>query len=437
MNESALREKILELTDRYAEVVHLPKPFVKGKSAVPVAGRFYDGEEIKNLVDSALDFWLTAGRFNDAFEKRLGDYLDVKHVLTTNSGSSANLLAVATLTSHILEDRALKKGDEVITVAATFPTTVNPLLIYGLIPVFVDVDIPTYNINVKLIERAVSEKTRAIVLAHTLGNPFNLDMVMKVAKKYNLWVIEDTCDALGSTYKGKLVGTFGSIGALSFYPAHHITTGEGGAVFTSDSALKKIIESIRDWGRDCYCSPGKDNTCGRRFSWNFGTLPYGYDHKYVYSHIGYNLKITEMQAAIGLAQMGKIKSFVERRRENFKSLKQGLSRFEEFFMLPEATPHSDPAWFGFPITIREDTPFRREELLEFLNTHRIGTRLLFAGNIVRQPYFKNIKHRVSGDLKNTDIVMNRTFWLGVYPGITGEMINYVIETIEHFIKNKM
>ncbi|MBE0447661.1 MAG: lipopolysaccharide biosynthesis protein RfbH [Actinobacteria bacterium] len=434
MPESELRQQILELVGQYAELAHAPKPFIPGKSAVPVSGRVYGKEEMKSLVDAALDFWLTTGRFNDAFEKRLEAYLGVKHVLTTNSGSSANLLAVAALTSPQLGDRALKPGDEVITVAASFPTTVNPLLQYGLIPVFVDVDIPTYNIDPALIEAAISEKTRAIIAAHTLGDPFDLKEIMRIANKCNLWVIEDCCDALGSTYNGQLVGIFGDIGTLSFYPAHHITMGEGGAVFTNDSKLKRILQSLRDWGRDCFCDPGRDDSCGKRFEWQLGTLPKGYDHKYIYSHVGYNLKITDMQAAIGLAQMDRLPIFVEARKKNFHYLKGELSDLGEILALPEATPNSDPSWFGFPITLREDAPFAREDLLRYLNNRNIGTRLLFAGNITRQPYFIDQKYKVSGDLKNTDIVMNRTFWVGVYPGLTEEMLDYMVRCMREFVK---
>lgn len=434
MTEAALKQQILDLVCQYAELVHAPQPFIAGTTAIPVSGKVYGAEEIKNLVDTSLDFWLTTGRFNDAFEKRLEKFLGVKHVLTTNSGSSANLLAVAALTSPQLGDRALKPGDEVITVATCFPTTVNPLLQYGLIPVFVDVDIPTYNINPALIEEAVSEKTRAIILAHTLGNPFNLGEVMRVANKYNLWVIEDCCDALGSTYNGRLVGSFGDLGTLSFYPAHHITMGEGGAVFTNENKLRQIIKSFRDWGRDCWCDPGKDNTCGKRFCRQSGTMPMGYDHKYIYSHTGYNLKITDMQAAVGLAQVDRLLAFIEQRKLNFRRLKERLSNLEEFFILPEATPGSDPSWFGFPVMLRKDTPFLREDLLRYLEERHIGTRLLFAGDITRQPYFKEQKYRVSGNLKNTDTVMHRAFWVGVYPRLTEEMLNYVAGCIKEFVE---
>jgi CDP-6-deoxy-D-xylo-4-hexulose-3-dehydrase len=429
MLDLARRQQILDLVGRYAELVHGPKPFRAGESPVPPSGKVLGAEEMRSLVDACLDFWLTTGRFNDAFEQRLAEFLGVTHVLTANSGSSANLLAVAALTSPRLGERALTPGDEVITVAAAFPTTVNPLLQYGLVPVFVDVDLPTYNITPSLIEPAMSERTRAIMLAHTLGNPFDVTEVMRVAKKYDLWVIEDCCDALGSRYGGQLVGTFGDIGTLSFYPAHHITMGEGGAVFTSNHQLQRALESFRDWGRDCYCDPGTDDTCGKRFGWQLGELPAGYDHKYIYSHVGYNLKITDMQAAVGLAQLGRLASFIEARKRNFAYLKRYLAPLEEVLILPEATPGSDPAWFGFPVTLRPETTVDRVAVLRHLAARRIGTRLLFGGNLTRQPYFRTQRYRVSGDLTNTDGVMNRTFWLGVYPGLTEEMLRYVVDSL--------
>lgn len=431
-----LRHQILEMVARYAVLKFRKVHFEKGVSPIPPSGKVLGAKELQYMVDACLDGWLTTGRFNEAFEKRLADFLGVKHVLTVNSGSSANLLAFATLTSPKLGDRALRPGDEVITVAAGFPTTVNPILLYGCIPVFVDVDIPTYNIDVDRIEEAISEKTRAIVLAHTLGNPFDVAKVKEIAEKYDLWLIEDCCDALGSTYDGKLVGTFGDIGTLSFYPAHHITMGEGGAVFTNNGRLKLILESIRDWGRDCFCDPGKDNTCGKRFAWKLGDLPEGYDHKYIYSHLGYNLKITDMQAACGLAQLERLEEFIQTRKENFNYLKSALKPLEEFFILPEATRNSDPAWFGFPITIREEAPFSRLELLRFLDERKIGTRLLFAGNLIRQPYFQGRKYRVSGVLANTDRVMNQTFWLGVFPGLRKEMLDYVADSLAAFCRWK-
>lgn len=432
LSEPDLRRQILDLVAQYSKVSHMQAPFVPGQSVVPPSGKVFGAEEMMSLVDASLDFWLTTGRFNRAFEERLGKYLGAKHVLTVNSGSSADLVAFMTLTSPRLGERALKPGDEVISVAAGFPTTVNPILIAGLIPVFVDVDIPTYNIAPDLIEAAVTEKTRAIMIAHTLGNAFALDEVMRVARKYNLWVIEDCCDALGTTYDGKLVGTFGDIGTVSFYPAHHITMGEGGAVFTNDTSLKVIAESFRDWGRDCYCEPGKDNTCGKRFGWQLGDLPTGYDHKYTYSHLGYNLKITDMQAAVALAQMDRLDGFVAARKANFRYLKDKLASVEEFLILPEPTPKSDPSWFGFPITVRANAGVNRVDLLKYLDQYKIGTRLLFAGNLTRQPYFKGRNYRIHGVLTNTDIIMNQTFWIGVYPGLSTEMLDYVVDRIETF-----
>jgi len=431
--DSALRQVIANQTEQFSNAMNVVKPFSPGQSVIPPSGKVIGAPELKNMVEASLDGWLTTGRFNDAFEARLAQFLGVKHVLTTNSGSSANLLAFSTLTSPRLGDRAIKPGDEVISVAAGFPTTVNPIVQYGAVPVFVDVHIPTYNIDVTQLEAAISPKTKAIMLAHTLGNPYNLAEITRIAKKYNLWLIEDCCDALGSTFEGKLVGTFGDIGTLSFYPAHHITMGEGGAVFTNNSQLKLIIESFRDWGRDCYCGPGKDNTCGKRFGWQLGSLPMGYDHKYTYSHLGYNLKISDMQAACALAQMDRLSGFVEARKNNFAFLKERLSGCEEFLILPEATPGSDPSWFGFPITMRDDAGVSRVDLLKYLDQYKIGTRLLFAGNLTRQPYFEGRTYRVSGELKNTDKVMNDTFWIGVYPGLETEMLEYVADRIESFL----
>lgn len=427
-----LKKEIFERVEKFVELDHPVKPFVPGESPVPVSGRVYGANEVKTLVEASLEFWLTTGRFNAAFEKKLEDFLGARHVLTVNSGSSANLLSVATLTSHTLEDRALRAGDEVISVAASFPTTVNPLLLYGLIPVFVDIEIPTYNIVAGAVEAAITDKTKAIMLAHTLGNPFHLDEVVRLAKKYNLWLIEDCCDALGSTYGSQRVGTFGDIGTLSFYPAHHITMGEGGAVFTNNTHLKKIIESMRDWGRDCWCEPGKDNTCGKRFEWELGELPYGYDHKYIYSHAGFNLKITDMQAAVGLAQMDRLEKFIALRKRNFSLLKKHLQSVQEYLILPEATVQSDPSWFGFPITIREEAPFEMPKLIGYLNQKKIGTRQLFAGNLTAQPYFAKQKYRVSGGLEATDRVMSRTFWVGVYPGLTEEMVDYMGDVMVTF-----
>ncbi len=432
MDKAELKQQIFDLVEQYSALHFAEKPFQAGTSVIPPSGKVLGASELKNMVEASLDGWLTTGRFNEAFEQRLADFLGVKHVLTTNSGSSANLLAFSALTSPQLGERAIKPGDEIISVAAGFPTTVNPILQYGAVPVFVDVHIPTYNIDPALIEAAISDKTKAIMLAHTLGNPYNLAKIVHIAKKYNLWLIEDCCDALGSTYDEKLVGTFGDIGTLSFYPAHHITMGEGGAIFTNNNDLKRIIESFRDWGRDCYCQPGKDNTCGKRFGWQLGTLPFGYDHKYTYSHLGYNLKISDMQAACALAQMDRLPGFIEARKRNFTFLKDRLKSCEEFLILPEATPGSDPSWFGFPITIRDEAGITRVDLLKYLDQYKIGTRLLFSGNLTRQPYFQGRTYRVSGELINTDKVMNNTFWIGVYPGLHEGMLSFVVEKLEAF-----
>ena len=432
-DDGALRQLILELVGEYARRAHAPRPFVAGESAVPVSGKVYGATDMQMLVDSALDFWLTTGRFNDQFEARLAQRLGVRHVLTTNSGSSANLLALSSLTSHYLRGEALKPGDEVITVATGFPTTVNPSLQYGLVPVFVDVDIPTYNIKPEMIEAAVTDKTRAIMVAHTLGNPFDLGEVMRVAEKYDLWVVEDCCDALGATYNGQGVGTFGDIGTLSFYPAHHITMGEGGAVFTDKPRLKRVIESMRDWGRDCWCAPGQDNTCGKRFCRKLGDLPVGYDHKYTYSHVGYNLKITDMQAAVGVAQLDHLDNFVAARRRNFDLLTEAFREFEDVFILPEATPNSDPSWFGYPLTLRENVGFAREQLTQFFDANKIGTRLLFGGNLIRQPYMRGRNYRVFGDLTNADIVTERTFWVGLFPGLDDRHIGFVADKVREFL----
>jgi CDP-4-dehydro-6-deoxyglucose reductase, E1 len=437
MDEAGMRDLIVSLTGEYARRFHGPKTFIPGESPVPVSGKVYGATDMQNLVDSSLDFWLTTGRYNTAFEEKLAKRIGVAHALTTNSGSSANLLALSTLTSHYFRGEALKPGDEVITVATGFPTTVNPSLQYGLKPVFVDVDIPTYNIKPEMIEAAVSEKTRAIMVAHTLGNPFDLGEVMRVAEKHNLWVIEDCCDALGATYAGKPVGTFGHIGTLSFYPAHHITMGEGGAVFTDKPRLKRVIESMRDWGRDCWCAPGQDNTCGKRFGRKLGTLPHGYDHKYTYGHAGYNLKITDMQAAVGLAQLDHLDGFIAARRRNFDTLTALLKPLEDVFILPEATPNSEASWFGYPITIRPTSGVNREALVEFLNEKKIGTRLLFGGNLLHQPYMKRYEVRVVGDLTNADLVTTNTFWLGVYPGLTEDHLTYMVETIKGFLAGKV
>ena len=431
-NKDQLRTQIADLVQQYADLAYAPASFVAGKNVVPPSGKVIGAKELQLMVEASLDGWLTTGRFNDAFEKRLTEFLGVKHALTTNSGSSANLLAFTALTSHKLGERAIKPGDEVISVAAGFPTTVNPILQFGAVPVFVDVQLGTYNIDPAMIEAAITPKTKAIMLAHTLGNPYDLDVITALAKKHNLWLIEDCCDALGSTYKGKLAGTFGDIGTLSFYPAHHITMGEGGAVFTNNDQLKQIVESIRDWGRDCYCAPGKDNTCGKRFCQKLGDLPEGYDHKYTYSHLGYNLKISDMQAACALAQMDRVEEFIAARKANFSYLKAGLKNCEEFLLLPEATPHSDPSWFGFPITIKASAGINRVDLLQYLDQNKIGTRLLFAGNLTRQPYMKGRNFRIAGELTNTDTVMNDTFWIGVYPGLSREMLDFVIAKLETF-----
>lgn len=432
--ERVLRGLITKGIPELAAFKYRPQKFQPGHSVIPPSGKVLGENELTYMVEASLDGWLTTGRFNDAFEKGLAAFLGVKHVLTTNSGSSANLLALAALTSPKLGDKALKPGDEMITVAAGFPTTLNPALQYGLVPVFVDVNIPTYNVDPRQIEAAISDKTRVIMLAHTLGNPFDLDEVMRIARQYDLWVIEDCCDALGSTYttasgETKLVGSFGHIGTLSFYPAHHITMGEGGAVFTQNGVLKRIIESFRDWGRDCYCDPGKDNTCRKRFDYQLGDLPYGYDHKYTYSHLGYNLKISDMQAAVGLAQLERLPDFIRARQRNFQQLYQGLVGLGDFLILPEATPQTQPSWFGFPLTLKQP---KRREFIAFLDQRKIGTRLLFAGNLTRQPYFAGRPHRLAGELTVTDQVMNDTLWIGCYPGLNSEMIDYMIASITEF-----
>jgi len=407
--------------------------FTPGQTIIPPSGKVIGVEEQQLMVEASLDGWLTTGRFNAEFEKKLAAFIGIKHLITVNSGSSANLVAFNTLTSPKLGERAIKPGDEVIGVAAGFPTTVNPILQFGAVPVFVDVDSKTHNIDASKIEVAISPKTKAIMLAHSLGNPFNLDVVTELCEKYKLWLIEDCCDALGTTYRGQMVGTFGDIGTLSFYPAHHITMGEGGAVFTNSKKLKVIAESFRDWGRDCFCPPGKDNTCGIRFGFQRGELPKGYDHKYTYSHLGYNLKITDMQAACGVAQIDKAPQFIQARKNNFAFLKERLNTCEAYLQLPEATEHSEPSWFGFPITVKENCPVTRLELLTYLDQHKIGTRLLFAGNLTRQPYMIGANFRISGELTETDNVMNNTFWIGVQPALTIEMLEFVVTTIECFL----
>jgi CDP-6-deoxy-D-xylo-4-hexulose-3-dehydrase len=432
MTPDMIRQEISQLVERYAQTALAAKPFVGGETVIPPSGKVIGTRELQLMVEASLDGWLTTGRFNAEFEKKLAAFIGVNYLLTVNSGSSANLVAFSTLTSPKLGDRAIKKGDEVIGVAAGFPTTVNPIVQFGAIPVFVDVDMATHNINADLIEAAITPKTKAIMLAHTLGNPFNLGKVKELCEKYNLWLVEDCCDALGATYDGKMVGTFGDIATLSFYPAHHITMGEGGAVFTNNAQLRMIAESFRDWGRDCYCAPGCDDTCGNRFGQQFGSLPHGYDHKYVYAHLGYNLKITDMQAACGLAQLDRAAEFVEARKRNFNLLKDRLASLSDFLEITEPTPNSEPSWFGFPVTLKESSGVKRVDLLKFLDQHKIGTRLLFAGNLTRQPYFHGVEHRVVGDLTNTDRTMNQTFWLGVQPSLGQEHFDYVGEKLEEF-----
>jgi CDP-6-deoxy-D-xylo-4-hexulose-3-dehydrase len=429
----AIRREIAALVQQYSDIVHLSKPFVPGETVVPPSGKVIGAEELKYMVEASLDGWLTTGRFNAEFEKKLAAFIGIKHLITVNSGSSANLVAFSTLTSPKLGERAIKKGDEVIGVAAGFPTTVNPILQFGAVPVFVDVDRLTHNIDATKIEAAIGPKTKAIMLAHSLGNPFNLDVVTALCKKHKLWLVEDCCDALGTTYRGQMVGTFGDIATLSFYPAHHITMGEGGAVFTKHDELKTIAESFRDWGRDCYCQPGKDNTCGKRFCQKLGDLPYGYDHKYSYSHLGYNLKITDMQAACGLAQLEKAPQFIQARKDNFAFLRERLKDCEEFISLPQATEHSDPSWFGFPITLKKNCPVTRLDLLTYLDQNKIGSRLVFAGNLTRQPYMAEANYRISGDLTNTDNVMHNTFWIGVQPALTREMLEFAARKIESYL----
>ena len=426
-----LRERIRELLKEYFEQAFPAKAFTPGESPVPVSGKVFDSEELELLVESSLDFWLTTGRYAEQFEREFAKFVGVREAVLVNSGSSANLLAIAALTSPKLGDRRLRPGDEVITLAAGFPTTVNPIIQNRLVPVFVDVHIPTFNVDVSYLEAALSDRTRAVIFAHTLGNPFDLDAVTAFAKKHGLWLIEDCCDALGSTYRGQKVGTFGDLATVSFYPAHHITMGEGGCVLTNQPLVRTLVESFRDWGRDCWCAPGKENTCGKRFDWQLGELPHGYDHKYIYSHVGYNLKATDMQAAVGVAQLKKLPAFIEARKRNFAYLKAGLKdrNVEEHLVLPEATQNSDPSWFGFPLLVRETAPFSRNALIEFLYGRKIATRQLFGGNLVRQPAYADLNYRVVGDLAASDRVMNGAFWIGVYPGLTPPMLDYVLETI--------
>lgn len=432
-----LRDQIKTLVAEYYQAAFASEEFTPGVSPVPVSGRVFDASELQHLVDAGLDFWLTTGRFAAQFEREFARFMGVRHAILVNSGSSANLLALACLTSPKLGDRALRPGDEVITVAAGFPTTVNPIFQNRLTPVFVDVTLPTYNIDVSQLETARSERTRAVMIAHTLGNPFDLDAVVDFTRRHHLWLIEDCCDAVGATYKGQKVGTFGDLATVSFYPAHHITMGEGGCALTSSGRLKTLVESFRDWGRDCWCEPGKDNTCGKRFDWQLGDLPHGYDHKYTYAHIGYNLKATDMQAAVGVAQLAKLPSFIEARRRNFDILWQGLSDLQDSLMLPQATPGSAPSWFGFPITVAEGAPFTRNALVRFLEEQKIGTRLLFGGNLIRQPAYRGHAYRIVGALTNSDRIMNNTFWIGVYPGLSESMLRFSIDSIHHFVNRAL
>ncbi|MGA7521615.1 MAG: lipopolysaccharide biosynthesis protein RfbH [Acidobacteriaceae bacterium] len=428
-----LRQQILDLCSQYFREAFPPAAFIPGESPVPVSGKVIDSSDLSSVIDSTLDCWFTTGRFAEDFERKLARFVGVRCASLVNSGSSANLIALSALTSPKLGDRRLLPGDEVITVAAGFPTTLNPIIQNRLVPVFVDVTVPGYEIDVDQLEAARSPRTRAVMIAHTLGNVFDLDAVTAFVRKHNLWLIEDCCDALGSTWKGRNVGTFGDIATVSFYPAHHITMGEGGAVLTDKPSLQVLIESFRDWGRDCWCHTGKDNTCGKRFEWQLGTLPCGYDHKYTYSHIGYNLKATDMQAALGASQIEKLPAFIERRRENFRYLRAALQPLDEFLILPEATPGSDPSWFGFPIGVRQSAPFRRDELIRALEADRIATRLLFGGNLLRQPAYEGCEYRVIGKLPSTDFVMNNVFWVGVYPGLTKPMLDFVASRIITFI----
>jgi len=430
----SIRTKIHELVKEYHDEAFKSKAFVPGESNVPVSGKVFDHTELQYITDSALDAWFTTGRFNAEFEKKLAKYINVKSCITVNSGSSANLVAFSTLTAKELGEDAIKPGDEVITVAASFPTTVNPILQYGAVPVFLDVTIPEYEMDVTYLEKALSPKTKAVVIAHTMGNVFNLDVITAFCKKHDLWLMEDCCDALGAKYKGKHVGTFGDIATLSFYPAHHITMGEGGAVFTSNAKFKKIMESFRDWGRDCWCEPGKDNTCGLRFCQQLGDLPMGYDHKYIYSRQGFNLKITDMQAALGLAQLEKLDEFVKIRKRNYELLKKGLAKHSNKLILPEATEGAEPSWFGFLITVKKNAGISRNDLVDQLTSRKIGTRLLFAGDLRKQPYFKSYNYRVVGDLQNTEIIVTDTFWIGVTPMLSEEMIAYICKSFDEILK---
>lgn len=433
-NRDKLKKEIFKKVTEFYRLAHQKDRFQPGESAVPYGGRTYDASEIVSLVEASLDFWLTAGRFTSVFEKKLAEFLDVKYCLMVNSGSSANLLALTALTSPYLGSRRLKPGDEVITTACGFPTTLNPILQNQLVPVFIDIELGSYNARVDLLEKAISKKTKAIFLAHTLGNPFNVRAALRIANKHKLWLIEDNCDALGSEYEGRRTGSFGHISTSSFYPAHHITTGEGGAVLTSDALLNKILLSLRDWGRDCWCAPGKDDTCRKRFSRRFGSLPFGYDHKYVYSHIGYNLKATDMQAAVGCAQLKKLPNFIKARKRNFSFLYKRLKAYKKYLLLPSALPGADPSWFGFPVFVKDNAPFERNDIVKFLEKRRIATRMLFGGNLLRQPAYEGIRGRVAGKLAHTDSVMNNLFWVGVYPGLDRDMLGYMAGAFDEFMQ---
>jgi CDP-6-deoxy-D-xylo-4-hexulose-3-dehydrase len=432
-----LRSQILNLVAEYShEAFPSQKEFMAGENPIPVSGRVFDASDVQTLVDSSLDFWLTAGRFSDDFERKFARRIGVRGARLVNSGSSANLLAVSVLTSLTLGERQLKPGDEVITLAAGFPTTVNPIIQNRAVPVFIDVQLGSYNADVALLEEALSPRTKAVIFAHTLGNPFDLDAVTAFTRKHNLWLIEDCCDALGSVYKGRNVGTFGDLATVSFYPAHHITMGEGGCVLTDKPQLDRLVESFRDWGRDCWCAPGKDNTCGKRFDWQLGTLPCGYDHKYTYSHIGYNLKVTDMQAAVGVSQLEKLDIYISARKRNFAVLKSGLMNLQDVFLLPEATPESEPSWFGFPLAVKPESGLTRDKVTHYLESRKIRTRLLFGGNLVRQPAYKDVEYRVVGDLKNTDYVMNNVFWIGVYPGLNDSMLQHMLSSLSEVARGQ-
>lgn len=432
--EALLRDKVFDAVKEFYQYKFSGRQFYPGETYVPVSGKVFDDHELVNLVDASLDFWLTTGRYATEFEARFAEWMGVKHCLLVNSGSSANLVALSALTSEKLGKKRLIPGDEVISVAAGFPTTVNPIFQNQLTPVFLDIQLGTYDIDVTQLEAAYSPRTKAIMVAHTLGNPFNLEAVMAFAEKYDLWVIEDNCDAVGSEYNGQKTGSFGHLATVSFYPAHHMTMGEGGAVLTNDTRLKKIAESFRDWGRDCWCPPGVDNTCAKRYGWQLGTLPFGYDHKYTYSHVGYNLKMTDMQAAVGVAQLEKLPEFIAQRQANYQFLYEQLQDLTDYLVLPEATPDATPSWFGFLLYVKEDAPFTRNELVQYLEEQRIGTRLLFGGNLVRQPAYEGLQYRIVGDLTNTDRVMNQAFWIGLFPGLTEEMLSYAVSKLYKFIR---